>query len=56
MRLFYCLHIGSHAAEPAVVNVSIDITPFLVSAQMTMECLKSREVCGSFADFAGMTI
>jgi hypothetical protein len=51
MRLFYCLHIGSHAAKPAVVNVSIDITPFLVSAQMTMECLKSREVCACFEDF-----
>jgi hypothetical protein len=56
MRLFYCLHIGSPTAEPAVVNVSIDITPFLVSAQMTMECLKSREVCGSFEEFAGLTI
>jgi len=56
MRLFYCLHIGSHAAKPAVVDVSIDITPFLVRAQMTMECLKSREVCGSFEEFAGLTI
>jgi hypothetical protein len=56
MRLFYCLHIGSHGAKPAVVNVFIDITPFLVSAQMTMECLKSREVCSSFEDFGEMTI
>jgi hypothetical protein len=56
MRLFYCLHIGSHAAKPAVVNVSIDITPFLRSAQMTMECLKSREVCACFQGFVEMAI
>jgi hypothetical protein len=56
MRLFYCLHFGSRKAEPAVVNVFIDITPFLVSAQMTMECLKSREVCGGFEEFAVPTI
>jgi len=51
MRLFYCLHIGPQAAGPAIVDVFIDITPFLVRAQMTMECLKSREVCGCFGDF-----
>jgi hypothetical protein len=56
MRLFYCLHIGFPAAKPAVVDVFIDITPFLVSAQMTMECLKSREICPCFEDFADMTI
>jgi len=56
MRLFYCLHFGPHGAEPAVVDVFIDITPFLVSAQMTMECLKSREVCVCFEDFADLTI
>jgi hypothetical protein len=51
MRLFYCLHVGPHTAKPAVIDVSIDITPFLVRAQMTMECLKSREVCAAFPDF-----
>jgi hypothetical protein len=56
MRLFYCPHVGFPTAKPAVVDVFIDITPFLVSAQMTMECLKSREVWTCFKDFADMTI
>jgi len=56
MRLFYCPHVGSPTAKPAVVDVFIDITPFLVSAQMTMECLKSREVCSCFKGFSDMTI
>jgi len=52
MRFFYCLHVGALAGGPMVIDIGIDITPFLVDAQMTFECSKSREVRAKFQTFA----
>jgi hypothetical protein len=51
MRFFYCLHVGARRSEPMVIDIGIDITPFLVEAQMTFECSKSREVRVDFQTF-----
>jgi hypothetical protein len=51
MRFFYCLHVGARRGEPMVIDIGIDITPFLVEAQMTFECSKSREVRVRFRTF-----
>jgi hypothetical protein len=54
MRFFYCLHVGARRGEPMVIDIGIDITPFLVEAQMTFECSKSREVRVEFQTFDTM--
>jgi hypothetical protein len=51
MRFFYCLHVGAHTGGPMVIDIGIDITPFLIEAQMTFECSKSREVRIEFQTF-----
>jgi len=51
MRFFYGLHVGVPTGEPMVIDIGIDITPFLVEAQMTFECSKSREVRVEFQTF-----
>jgi len=52
MRFFYGLHVGVRTGEPMVIDIGIDITPFLVEAQMTFECSKSREVRVEFQTFS----